>query len=256
MKKLLSFALLAITVVSLTACGSKTNKNYSDDSFMNDLSSGLQAKWAIADKDDFDLESKSSYKKIIQVELDKVNKYSDKKFKNSKLKEFAIEYINVLKDEKSSLKYWGSDDFDTKWGELYSKRNATLVKINNIKKIKVDKKYQSNLDELEGSGKAETEKNSKQEKIDALLRGIKFVAQPKEDPEDDYTTYNAEVLNNTGFDIKSFSADVKIKDNSGTVVDTEYIDTDNWSKNEKVKFSFETDQPVSTYEVKESYIED
>lgn len=250
--------LFAGLVVFLTGCGkTKQETKYYDSDFITAMETGMENRWKLQDnedKKDEDL-TKTDYAKWISTEKKQVVDYRNKKLKDSKLQELAITYINSLDDQKDALKYFGADDFYDKWEKAYDKRTQAIVAINKIHKIKVPEKYQSNLDELLGNGKSVNEKVNKDEKVAALLKTIKFNAQPKEYAEDEYTTYTAEVTNSAGFDIKSFSANVKIKDAAGTTVDTQYINTENWSNGDKVKFEFTTDQEVSSYEVIKDYVE-
>lgn len=114
MKKILTLLTAVLTVsLLLIACGNKQDK-YADQAFMNDLSKGLEARWSLSDSDP-DNESKDFYKQLDKKELDSISSYSNKKFKNDKLHEHAIAYINALKKQKATLKYYGSDSFYDKW---------------------------------------------------------------------------------------------------------------------------------------------
>ncbi|QEA52677.1 FxLYD domain-containing protein [Loigolactobacillus coryniformis] len=242
-------------ILFLAGCGNtKKETKYYDDDFITAMEQGLEDRWKLNDKGDEDDPTKADYKSWADAELKQVSSYRNKKFKDAKLQELAISYINSLNGQKATLKYFGSDDFYDKWTEAYDKRTQEIVAINKIHKLKVSDKFQSKLDELLGNGKSVNEKANKDDKVDELLKTIQFTAQPKEYAEDEYTTYTAEAVNNTGFDIKSFSANVKIKDTAGTTVDTQYINTENWANGDKVKFEFTTDQEVASYEVIKSYI--
>lgn len=245
-------ALLAVVALSVTAFGHNENRSY-DDKFMKSLSSGLEKRWSLSDDMPNSDLTKDDYTKLLNAELDAVSEYKNKKFTNSNLQEQAVAYINALNNSKRTLKDYGSDDFYTKWDSSYSKRNAVLVKINKINKIEVNSKYKDYLSELLGSGKAENSKNDFNEKLDADLKASNFVAEPKEYEDDTYTTYNMTVKNTTGHDIKSMSATVKLKDAEGTVVDSEYINADEWLKNESTKFDFMTDKEFSSYEIRVTY---
>lgn len=257
LKKLGTFLLCLSLVIVFTGCSNKkAETKYYDTDFMTALASGLEARWKIAEADDDSEEStKADYASWIKAEKEKVSEYRNKRFKNSKLQELAITYINNLKAQKDTLKYFGADDFDDKWLTAYDKRTKTLVAINKIHKIKVAEKYQSTLDELLGNGNSVNKKDNKDKKVANLIKTIKFTPEPKEYAEDDYTTYSTEVTNTTGFDIDSFSANVKLKDHDGTTVDTQYISTDNWNNGDKVKFDFSTDEEVASYEVIKEFVD-
>ena len=80
MKKFISltFVLCAFLLV-LVACGSntKTKEKNADESFMSDLSKGLEKRWDIAEefdkiKDPTSSETKKYYDKFINAELDSI----------------------------------------------------------------------------------------------------------------------------------------------------------------------------------------
>lgn len=254
MKKVLTLltAILSVSLL-LIACGNKQDK-YADQGFMNDLSKGLEAIWSLSDSDP-DNESKDFYKQLDKKELDSISSYSNKKFKNDKLHEHAIAYINALKKQKATLKYYGSDSFYDKWNKATSNRNAELLAINKIQKVKVPAKYKDYPEELKGSGKAQVEKNNQNKELSNLIKSINFEAQPKEYPEDTFTTYKAVVKNTTGKTIKNLGLIVKIIDKDDTTADTQYVNTENWENGDKVKLSFDTDAEVNQIKVSKDYVE-
>ena len=95
LKKVICIVLSTILLVGCTS--NSENKNY-DSEFLTSLSKGLDKKWK--DNDKYPEESAKNYKLWVNDELDEVKDYGDKKFKNDKLKELAIRYINVLKEGK------------------------------------------------------------------------------------------------------------------------------------------------------------
>ncbi|QIL50066.1 hypothetical protein G7084_01265 [Weissella coleopterorum] len=248
-----SIAIILIAIIGLIVYFTTQNnedKTY-DNQFMSSLSKGLERRWNIADSTPDDEYGKAEYKKSVNAELDVIEQYQDKKFEDSKLKEQAVAYINVLKDSKSTLDSYGSDEFTDDWEAQYDKRTGILVKINNIKKITVSKKYQDNLDEILGSGHAANKNDTFKTNLDNMFKSIDFKAQPDEFYEEgDYLDYTATLKNTTGENIENFTADIKLKDDNGTVVDTDYIDADSWNKDESVNFEFSTDKHFSSYEVK------
>lgn len=256
---------VAIVVVVISTIGffvfngvDSKNKTY-DEQFMSSLEKGLENRWAETDKAEKKSEaysrSKANYTKYINAELNQIEQYRNKQFKSSSLQENALAYINVLKEAKKSLSFYGSDDFADKWTNAYDKRASILSKINKIHKIKVSDNYKDYLAELLGAGKSVVESNKFNEKLDNLLKNVKFTAQPADFEGDDWITYDTTVKNTTGKDISSLSATVKLKDASGVVVDTQYLSADNWLKNESTKFNFMTDQKFNSTEIRVSFVD-
>lgn len=218
-----SFALVGL--LFLSGC-SANSKGYSDDAFISALETGLVNRWKISDKDD----SKEAYRKAINAELDQVSQFEDKKFKNSELKEYAIAYINSLKKQKATLKYWSADDFDAKWDKVYDERTAALVKINKIHKLKVSEKEDS-LEELLGNGKSVNEKANINKKIDAMLSKAKV----ERIDDDGSTEVEVTLTNTTGKDFKNFQVILKLQDDDNATVATDYLNTADFTNGSTVK---------------------
>ncbi|SUN72126.1 Uncharacterised protein [Streptococcus infantarius] len=73
---------------------------YYDNDFVTDLGKALDARWTYTDdKANADVVmTEEGYETATQTELDVIEKYQDLKFKDSKLKEAALAYINELKN--------------------------------------------------------------------------------------------------------------------------------------------------------------
>lgn len=240
MKKWTTLTLTGLATLSLlTACGkqeTKEEKTY-DTEFITDLGKGLDQRWNYTDdpKNASEIQSKKGYTTAVEKELTTIEKYQDLKFKNSKLKEEAISYINVLKDSKKIAASYGSDSFITKWNENYKKRNEDLIDINNIQKITVSKEHENTLDELLSVGQEVKNTNAQNKKIEDLVNSITFTKD--EARSDEFSsTYTATAENTTGLKIKYLSVSLKLIDESGTVVDTQYIHANNWNPSEKQLF--------------------
>lgn len=243
----------SLFLLILSGCSNKKSKKSKtfDSEFTESLVHGLENRWDYIDDKKYE-ETKQSLTKLDNLELDQIKKYENKKFKNSQLHQLALTYINDLESQKKSLEYYGSDKFDDKYDATVSKRCETLLKINNTKKLKFPKEYQDSWDELKGTGKATIEDNSRKTKLKQLMDNIQF--QNIEQDDTGWSTYEATVSNNTGFEIKFFGINVKLKDESGTTVDTIPVNVSDWGVNQKEKLKFDTDQQFATTEIVESYI--
>lgn len=244
--------LLTITCLVLVGCSKKTNeKTYYDDKFMSSLAKGLESRWAYVDNNSD--ESKVDYTTAIQKELDEINKYSDLSFKDSKLQEAAISYINSLKNCKSVAQTFGADSFYENWSDAYDNRTEALNKINKIQKIKVSKANQKNLDELLASGKEVQNNNESKEQVTNLVNSLSFT-KDEESSFDEYGEYTATVTNNTELTIEDLSVIAKLKNEQGVVVDEQYLSFNNWTPNETRQVDFMTDKSFSTIEYSIDYI--
>ena len=142
------------------------NKTY-DNEFINSLAKGLNNRWGIVylndnDKDkvkDKDNESIKEYRDYIDCELIEIDKYNNRNFKDSKLKEFANAYINNLKETKEAIlkkksilgENFVDSTFTDEWYKYQRKRYELLLDINSIVEIPV--KNKQSLNKILKSGK-------------------------------------------------------------------------------------------------------
>lgn len=142
------------------------NKTY-DNEFINSLAKGLNNRWGIVylnDKDkvkdkDKDKESIKDFRDYIDCELIEIDKYNNRNFKDSKLKEFANAYINNLKETKEAIlkkksilgKNFVDSTFTDEWYKYQRKRYELLLDINSIVEIPV--KNKKSLNKILKSGK-------------------------------------------------------------------------------------------------------
>lgn len=254
MKKLVTLAITLLAGLSLVGCGNqKKQTKYYDRDFINSLEKGLEARWAITDtvKDPTN-PPKDALTKSVNAELAKVKGYDNKKFKDNKLHEEAITYLNALDDQKTALKSYNKSNFFNKWNKAYDTRTQMVLKINDKYKLKVSDKYKSDLTELTQRGDEVTNASDKSAAIKSLTKSIKF----KQIKDDGYTyTYDAKVKNNTEYSFKSFGIKVKLLDSKKTVIDTQSVFVDDWNKDQTNQFEFMTDKKFSSYQIVQDYTE-
>lgn len=248
MKRILTLVAVTLVGLSLVACGSQKSKTkYYDSDFISALEDGLQKRWAITDTvKDIDKASQDTLDKSVDAELKVVKPYENKKFKNDKLHEQALTYINALKDQKTALKSYDKSNFFDKWNKAYNVRTKMIVEINQKYKLKVADKYKSDLTELTRHGDEVATENKKTEAIAVLIKSIKF----KQTKDDGYTyTYDAKVKNTSGYSFKNFGIKVKLMDAKKTTIDTQYVSADDWNKGQTNQFEFMTDKKFSSYKI-------
>ena len=164
MKKRIGLALLLLLIGLLLPSpnyfiGDK-NKTY-DNEFINSLAKGLNNRWGIVylnDKDkvkdkEKEKESIKDFRDYIDCELIEIDKYNNRNFKDPKLKEFANEYINNLKETKEAIlkeksilgeNFVDSTFTEDEWYKYQRKRYELLLDINSIVEIPVKNKKSFN----------------------------------------------------------------------------------------------------------------
>lgn len=277
MKKraILILSAMMATGMLFTGCSSsgnnqKTEKseeetNYADEQFIKDMSKGLQARWDLNEKD----EKKEGYDKIelqsqeykdmmlsyIQKELDYTEKYTDEKFKDSKLQEYAVKYINLLKQHKDICQYIPVDYYGKyldEFNPIYDERSKIIEDLVENYNLTVDKKHQDTLDEFKTNSQLVKDQDAMEESVKNMLANIQFTEVSNEDG---WKTYQGVVENTTGKDISSLSVDINLKNADGVIVETTYDDVSNFTKGAKAQFEFYTDKDFATTEVTASYYE-
>ena len=143
--------------------GDKT-KTY-DNEFINSLAKGLNNRWGIAYLNDKDKDKGKdkitikNFRDYIDCELIEIDKYNNRNFKDSKLKEFANAYINNLKETKEAIlkkksilgENFVDSTFTDEWYKYQRKRYELLLDINSIVEIPV--KNKKSLNKILKSGK-------------------------------------------------------------------------------------------------------
>lgn len=275
MKKraILILSAMMATGMLFTGCSSsgnnqKTEKSeeetkYADEQFIKDMSKGLQARWDLIDKNekkDEEVDPQSQEEKdmtldCIQAELDCVEKYTDEKFNDSKLQEYAVKYVNLLKQHKDACKYIPVDyygKYSEELDSIYNERSKIIEDLVENYNLTVDKKHQDTLDEFKTNSQLVKDQDAMEESVKNMLANIQFTEVSNEDG---WKTYQGVVENTTGKDISTLNVDINLKNADGIIVETTYDDVSNFTKGAKAQFEFYTDKDFATTEVTASYYE-
>lgn len=273
-KRMVAIVLLFMFVlVSVIGCGGKKEDSAkkeekevaADETFMKDLAKALEARWALSDKyDSMDKyanaeigseEHKESYEDYVSAELDILEKYQTEKFEDSKLQEKAIQYINLLKQQKEACDYITVDyeKYDELWYDAFNKRTQMIVEFVNDYKLKVSDKYEDTLKDLTLNAQQVNEENEKEGKVQALIGSIEFALA--EDDGYGWKTYNAVVENTTDMNFSYFGLDINLLDQDDVILETTYANVSNWNSGQKVKFEFTTDKEFVATQVTGEYTE-
>lgn len=248
-------ALFALFIIA--ACSSGDNneeKLVTNDEFMNRFASGLEKRWDFTEEEEESEPTKNILLDAINLELDKIEEYKDLKFEDDKLKEYAISYINELKNGIETLDSFGADSFYDKWEEHYAKRTSLILEIDEMYGIEVSEDYTDILGELKATGKEVSDELEKEEEIDKFIDTLEF--EIDQEQSDEYLkVYSVIAENTTEYNFKDFSLDLKLIDGDGVTVGTEYVFTSNWNKGDKAKLEFMTSEEFDKVDILKDYIE-
>lgn len=249
----------------LIGCGNVDNEQkeeepqFADQTFVEDMSKGLQSRWELNDED----KTKDEYKDIadnseekremmiqyIETELNNIEKYKDEKFEDGSLQELAIKYINLLRKHKEICSYItvDYDKYSEEFEPLYNERSEIIEEMVNNYGLEVNEEYQNTLDEFLTNSKLVKEKTVNDEAISKMVKSIKF--KRVSDDGSDFKTYQATVENTTEIDFKTFGIVINLVDKDGVIVDTDYESVENFAKGAKARFEFMTDEAFETTEI-------
>lgn len=256
MKKIRLLVVVSFTLLIITACSSNDNneeKLVSNDEFMSELAAGLEKRWDFTEEEDGEA-TKDFLLNAIDLELEEIEEFKDLKFEDDKLKEYAISYINELKNGIEVLDSFGADSFYEKWDEHYGKRTSLILEMDEAYDIAVSEKHSDILGELKATGKEVSDELESEEEIEKFIENIEF--ELDEEQSDEYFKYyNAIVENTTEYNFRDFSINLKLIDSDGVTVGTEYAFTNNWNKGDKAKLEFMTEEEFDKIEIVKDYIE-
>ncbi len=166
MKKVFAAILSIALIAGVSACGEKKAEgpDYADDEAMSIIAEGFSKRSSLIDKlkgQGKDTSESKNLQQIIQAEIDNDKPLKARQFKDSKLQEQIIAYLNSLDDQLAVVKKYSSTsaEYTTAWSEAYDKRSTILKTFVDKYGLKVDSKYQDTLDDLVRNGNSVQEKN-------------------------------------------------------------------------------------------------
>lgn len=255
--------LIALTILMLVGCsgGSKIEENtekeeyFADEDFLKDLASGLQKRWDKADEyenDDLFTDADAFVEhriECINIELDTLSKYKDEKFKDSKLQEKVISYINCLNDTLSTMDYAKVDvtKYSEDWDKYYNQRSKLIASFYNDFGLEVEERYKTTLKDFLNNAKAVEYKEQQEEAINSMIEKIQY-----ECIEDSYSwrTYSAIVENTTGIDFNTLNLGINLLDSDDIIIESTYASINNFSSGQKAKIEFSTDKDFTSVDTK------
>lgn len=103
LKKVFAAALSIVLAVGVAACGEQKSEgpDYADDEAMSVIAEGFDNRSNLIDSlegEGKDTTESANLKQVIQIEIDNDKDLKARPFKNSKMQEDIISYINLLND--------------------------------------------------------------------------------------------------------------------------------------------------------------
>ena len=261
MKRMITFALACLMIVSLAACVAQqpqesTQPQYCDETFLEEFKAGLMARWDLTEEAD-SAENKNKSERewrteLIHTELDRLEPYRTGLFQDPKLQERALAYMNLLQDQMDALDYINSDfeKYAEMWSEAYDKRTQMIADFIQDYNLEFPAAYTETVADMLSNAKVVTQKNEIDEKVQQMVDALQFDLV-----QNDYglKTYRAVIENTTNVTFSDFMVDVSLINADGILVSTEYAMIENLSPGQKGYIEFMTTTDFTTYELKLSY---
>lgn len=256
--------LLVLLICSLgfiSACSQNdanaAKSKYVDDKAMNVIAAGFERRSDVIESNanDDDPHSTENIQEAIEAEIKNDKELKNARFKDSKMQQDVITYLNLLDDQLKVTEDYSqsSSDYYEEWNKVYDKRSAQLKKLVDNYGLEVGEKYKDDFNDLIKNGKSVAEKTRYEDAINSLIQGANF-----EKTDDDYGlyTYTAVVENTSGISFSNVSLTLALYDADDIKAEETYADTSSWAPGEKVKFEAMSDvdaarvvASVSSYDV-------
>lgn len=242
---------LAACAAMFAGCAEQNGQDqpqYADEAFMQSLAKGYEARDALVEKSTKTDKSTEYYEKLVDAELNQVEKYQSSQFEDSKLQENAIAYINSLKDQREAAELCATDNekFQQDWQKAYDKRATLLKTFVDEYGLTVSSSCQDSLDKLVSHGKKVERDNNEKAAVESLAGTInlEFTEQ--------YSTFTgqATVSNNTGYDFDYINFKVELFDANGVKVETTGLYANHWLNGETIVLNCYTSQKEAPATVK------
>lgn len=249
MKKIMSLLGIMILSLSIVACSSNGQDNKGKDKdFIKDVKKSFETRSDfIADVESgkIVLDENEYLKEAVLKEKEIIKKYKDEEFDNPEIGKLAKDYIEGLNKQEESLKYYSNDymKYEKIWSEGYDMRSTALTTLVDKFGLELDEKV---FEELRNNAQVVKEESEIENKVDEMLKNIKF---EKVKEEYDWKDYEAVIQNTTGVDFEYFYLDIKLLDSEDVVVESVPVSPNgSWKKDQKIKLTFSTENDFEKIE--------
>lgn len=253
MKKILSWLLAAVMVLSLCACGGTVEKN--DDGFLINLGKGLAQRWAASEEMPSDYSSKNAEKqdklKLINLEKDAIGSLEEYTFANSDLKNLAEQYVAALDSQAEGLKYLGNDP--ETYRSLYTEkgyyvRASVISQLVYDYNFKTNAKYENYLNDLLDAADVYNQEAATVQALGAVITDDVVLKAT------DMYSVSAQLKNTTGKDLTNVWINLSLLDHGNNVLDTYTNIFDTWADGETKEFEPYLSQEAAHYQITLSFV--
>lgn len=233
------FFLLGFSMIGLIACSqndsnSQKEVNYADDIATATIATGWEKRGdcLMSHKDEQD--SAAILKEAVQIEIDNDSSLKTAQFKDSKLQQTVLAYLNSLDDQMDVLESYpyGSADYARAWSAALDNRTIILKQLVDDYGLTVSEKYKNEFDQLIANGSLASNKESIENALNSMLNSAVW---KKTDNGGGRFQYSAVIENTSDYNFKSISILVNLFD-ADDVKHEAHATAKSWKKGEKIEF--------------------
>ena len=145
------FVLIICSLGFISACSENAANSekpkYVDDKAMNVIAAGFERRSDVIESNanDDDPHSTENIQEAIKAEIENDKELKNARFKDSKMQQDIITYLNLLDDQLKVTEDYSqsSSDYYEEWNKVYDKRSAQLKKLVDNYGLEVGEKYEA-----------------------------------------------------------------------------------------------------------------
>lgn len=225
---------------------------YDDQAFLADFQAGLEARWGMTPEIEEYVTPWVDYQAGMEArnaaELDKVAKYKEGKFEDTSLQSKAIQYINLLEQEKETFPYItvDLDKYEVEHGAIYDQRSKIIADLITTYNLQFPEQFASDVKDFQTNSNMVKEDEETKQKLDVAVQALAFNETAKEY---DWSTYQATFTNTTGKKIDQLWLVINLLDTNGVSLGSESYVIEQLEPNASAYVTFETDKKFATTKV-------
>lgn len=224
---------------------------YDDQAFLADFQKGLEARWDLATdgvEETASEEFKNAMTTYNAAEYSLLEKYKTGSFEDTALQAQALNYINLLEQEKETFQYItvDLDKYLVDHTAVYDQRSKLITELITKYNLVFPEKYASTVADFQTNSNMVKEDEDTRQKLEAAVQSLAFNEISKEY---DWSKYQATFTNTTGKKIDQLWLVINLLDENGVSLGSETYVIEQLEPNASAYVSFETDKKFATTKV-------
>lgn len=262
--QILGAGLVVVSALLATACsgaGANQAPEAADESFLEALVDGWVARWDFLADPEQELalddpkyaeKYKEQLSQAVNLELDKVEPFSELPFEDSELESRAVNYIGLLEESVDAIQYLNVDDvkYGSLWSDVYDRRTIAILEFIDVYELEIPEAHKGTVAEMRTNADLATSRAETEATLSATFCALDWQQVNTPDEYSTYFDYTATATNPLDTDFSNVWLEVSIIDEGGVNKGTEYASVTNWRAGQTALFElFFLDSPISSFDV-------